>query len=119
MTHKTDYYATAVSQFKQWDAEFQALKIKRDELTAAAHVQYDKQVTDMRVNRDAAFRKLQELGTASESAWRDMQVGVDAAWASLKSALDQASFEVKKTHGPGSLAVRAFTLGISNEFQGD
>ncbi len=33
----------------------------------------------MRANRDAAHKKLQEIRTASESAWQNMQA-MDAAW---------------------------------------
>src|ERR1700674_3988435 len=47
-------------------------------------------------NRDAAHKKLQEIRTTSESARQNMQAGMDAAWASMKNALDKASSQFKK-----------------------
>ena len=96
MSMKDEYFAMMVSQFKRWDAEFGMLSAKGGQMSAAADAQFDEQLTAMRASRDAAFKKLQEVRTASESAWRGMQTGVDAAWVSMKNSLDQASFQAKK-----------------------
>lgn len=102
MTEKSDFYKTSVSHLKAWDEEFQRLNARRAKLNAAAHAQYDKRIEELRQNRDATFVKLEELGTASEMAWRDMKFGFDEAWTSLKTALSHASSEFKKTKGPGT-----------------
>jgi len=47
-------------------------------------------------SRDAAFKKLEEMHSSSDSAWRHLEAGVDAAWASMKSALEKASAQLKK-----------------------
>ena len=96
MSMKDDYFAMMVSQFKRWDAEFGMLSAKGGQMSDAAGAQYDEQLSAMRASRDAAFKKLQDIRTASESAWRGMQSGVDAAWVSMKNALDQASFQSRK-----------------------
>ena len=49
----------------------------------------------MRADRDLAYSKLQELRTANESAWEHMQSGVDAAWTSMKNALERAASQFK------------------------
>ena len=90
MSMKNDYFAMMVSRFKRWDAEFGMLSEKGGEMSDAANSQFDEQCRVMRANRDATYRKLQEIRTASESAWRGMQAVVDEAWASMKNALDQA-----------------------------
>jgi hypothetical protein len=65
-------------------------------MNAGAGARFDEQLTAMRADRDAAFRKLQEIRTAPESAWRGMQTGVDAAWVSMKNSLDQARLTQKR-----------------------
>jgi hypothetical protein len=84
---KDEYFATMMSQFKRWDAEFGMLSDKAAEATVAAG---EEQLKTMRASRDAAYRKLQEMRTASESGWRGMQTGVDEAWDSIRAALDHA-----------------------------
>ena len=96
MSMKDDYFARMVSQFKRWDAEFGVLSEKGGQMSDAANAQYDEQLKALRANRDATYRKLQEIRTASESAWRAMQAGVDAAWVSMKKALDEASSQSRK-----------------------
>lgn len=96
MSMKDDYFATMVSQFKRWDAEFGMLSAKGGQLSATADAQYDEQLSAMRASRDAAFKKLQDIRTASESAWRGMQAGVDAAWVSMENALKLASLQSRK-----------------------
>ena len=85
-----------------WDEEFQLFNARRAKLSAAAHDQYDKRIAELRQNRDLTFVKLEELGTAGEMAWRDMKLGFDEAWTSLRTALSHASSEFKKTKGPGT-----------------
>ena len=96
MSMKDDYFAMMTSQFRRWDAGFGMLSEKGEQMSTDAAALYNEQLKAMRVNRDAAYKKLQEIRTASESAWRGMQAGVDEAWASMKNALDKASSQAKK-----------------------
>jgi hypothetical protein len=96
MGMKEDYFAMMVSQFKRWDAQLGMLSEKGGQIGGAADDRYAEQLKTMRASRDDAYKKLQEIRTASQSAWRGMQTGVDAAWVSMKSALDKASSQSKK-----------------------
>ena len=96
MSKKDEYFAMMESQIKKWDAEVDKLKAKSEQMSAEASAKYAEQLKAMRANRDAAYKKLQEMRTASESAWQHMQSGMDAAWASMKSALEKASSQFKK-----------------------
>jgi hypothetical protein len=91
MSLKDEYFAKMVSQFKRWDAEFGMLGEKGGQSSGAADAQFDEQLKGLRASRDAAYRKLQEIRTAGESGWRGTQAVVDAAWISMRMALDQAS----------------------------
>jgi hypothetical protein len=90
MSMKDDYFAKMVSQFKRWDAEFGMLGERDGQVSDAAHARFDEQRSVMLANRNAAYKKLQEIRTASESTWRGRQNEVDAAWVLMKNALDKA-----------------------------
>lgn len=96
MSKKDEYFAKMESQIKKWDAEVDKLKTKSEQMGAEARAKFADQLKMMRADRDAAFKKLQELRGASESAWQHMQAGVDAAWTSMKNALEKASAKTKK-----------------------
>ena len=96
MSLKDEYFAMMTSQFRRWDARFGMLTEPAGLTIDAADARYEKQIKAMRADRDVAYRKLQEIRTASESAWRGMQAGVDEAWISLKNALDTAVTESGK-----------------------
>jgi hypothetical protein len=96
MSMKDDYFTMMVSQFKRWDAEFGMLSGTGGQMTERASTLVEEQRRVMRANRDAAYKLLQEIGAASEAAWRSKQAGVDAAWASMKNALDRASSQARK-----------------------
>jgi hypothetical protein len=96
MSLKDEYFAMMTSQFRRWDARFGMLTEPVGPTIAGADARYDGQIKAMRADRDVAYRKLQEIRTANESAWRGMQAGVDEAWISLKNALDTAVTESGK-----------------------
>jgi hypothetical protein len=94
MSAKDDYFGRMVSQFKRWDAEVGTLTERCD---ASMLSQHGAQLKKMRANRDTAHRQLLELRTASESAWRSMQSGLDSALRSMKIDLVQLSSKFKRS----------------------
>ena len=96
MSLKDEYFAMMTSQFRRWDARFGMLTEPAESTIVAADARYDAQIKAMRADRDVAYRRLQEIRTANESAWRSMQAGVDEAWVSLKHALERAVTESGK-----------------------
>ena len=95
MHKKDEYCATMESEIKKWDAEVDKLNAKGGQIGADARASYDAQLEAMRADRDLACSKLGELRTANESAWEHMQSGVEAAWTSMKNALDKAASQYK------------------------
>ena len=95
MGKKDEYCATMESEIKKWDAEVDKLNAKGKQMSADMRVGYVTQLKAMRADRDLAYSKLQEISTANESAWQHMQSGVDAAWTSMKNALNKASSQYK------------------------
>lgn len=96
MSMKDDYFAMMVSRFKRWDAEFGMLREKCEQLGDAADGSQAEGLKAMRARRDAAYRKLQEIRTAGDSAWRGLQSVVDAAWIVIRTALDDAAARARK-----------------------
>lgn len=96
MSIKDEYFAMMVSRFKRWDAEFGMLSDRSGQMSEIAAARHEEQLKAMRASRDATYKQLQEIRTAGESAWRGMQAGVDAAWVSMRSALDRAASQPRK-----------------------
>lgn len=96
MIKKDDYFTRMEAQVKRWDAEVDKLRTKSEQVSAEARGKFAEQLMALRITRDAAFKKLEKLHGASESAWQHMEAGMDSAWASMKSALEKASSKVKK-----------------------
>lgn len=96
MSKKDDYFTRMEAQIKKWDVEVDKLRTKNEQMSAEARGKFAEQLKSLRTARDAAFKKLEELHGASESAWQHMEDGVDAAWATMKSALEKASSKLKK-----------------------
>lgn len=93
MSLKDEYFAMMISRFKRWDAELGMLSEKAGQTSGEAGAQLDETIKALRASRNAAYGKLQEIRTASESAWRRLQAVVDPAWVSMKLDLDKASFQ--------------------------
>ncbi|MEP6943851.1 MAG: coiled coil domain-containing protein [Betaproteobacteria bacterium] len=79
MSKKDEYFALMEAQLKTWDAEVDKLKVKGEQLSAEASAKHAEQLRAMRANRNAAYKKLQEILVANESAWQHMQSGIDTA----------------------------------------
>jgi len=91
MSMQKDYFDLRMRQFRQWDAEFDSLSERREQSGEAISFADQEKLKSMRAHRDAAYLRLQEVRTASESAWRGIQAVVDTAWYSARSALDQVT----------------------------
>jgi predicted nucleic acid-binding Zn-ribbon protein len=93
---KDDYLAQMNSQLKKWDGEMDKLTAKTHELGAEARAKYQAQLDALRANRDAALKKMQEITTASESAWHEVSKGMTTVWDAMKAALEKAGSQFKK-----------------------
>jgi hypothetical protein len=80
MSKKDDSFAKMDSQInKTWGAEVDKLRAKSEQMGAEACAKFAERLKAMRATRDAAFKKLEELHGSSESAWRNLEAGVDTA----------------------------------------
>jgi hypothetical protein len=91
MNMKDTYFAKMTSNFRRWDGDMRKLVGRSAQMEEGARAGYEQQLRTMRVRRDACYRKLQEIRSASESSWRRMQAGVDGGWASMRRSMQQAT----------------------------
>lgn len=89
MRIQDDYVAIMESQIMIWDDEIDRLSARGAQMNAAARETFAGHLNAMRTNRDAAYKRLQEMRTANEPAWQQMQDAVDRVWAAMKSAMTQ------------------------------
>jgi chromosome segregation ATPase len=66
-----------------------------DDAEADAKINYQKQLEEMRTQRDEAEAKLKDLREASDNAWDDMKSGFDKAWDSLSNAFTSSMSRFK------------------------
>ena len=96
MSKKDEYMSQMRFQLKQWDAEIDVLTNKANEFGAEARDKYYDQLKIMRASREAVSQKMDEITSASETAWQDMQKSMESAWDSMKSAMEKMTSSFKK-----------------------
>jgi hypothetical protein len=95
MNTREEYFAKMRSNFRRWDAEMGMLIERGAEMQEDLRAAFDERLRAMRSRRDMAYRKLQEIRSASDSGWRRLQGDVDGAWSSMRHAMQRAMAESK------------------------
>jgi Spy/CpxP family protein refolding chaperone len=90
-----DFFKKMDAQLKKWDADVETLTAAGEKASAESREIYKEQVTALRADRDAAFKKLREMRAAGQAATLEMKGAVDAAWDTMKRGLDRASSNFK------------------------
>jgi predicted nucleic acid-binding Zn-ribbon protein len=88
MSEREQYVEKAKARIDQWNADIEKLQAKAGEAKADAKIEYEKQLRELRAQRDEAKEKLDEIAKASDSAWDDMKAGFESAWDKISSAFD-------------------------------
>lgn len=93
MTDKEAYLQKMQAKLDECDANINALKAKASGISADAQIELNKQVDDIKSERNDMKQKYEELKDAGEDAWEDIRDGAEAAWdrvtLSFKSAKDR------------------------------
>ncbi len=90
MSSKDVYKDKLDEQLKEWSIKIADLKIKAELAEANLRVEYIKQVEMLRVKKEEAEIKLDELKKAGDDAWETLKSGVDKAASELKYAINSA-----------------------------
>ena len=90
MQDKKSYLQMLADQLREWDTEIDELKVKAHLAKADAKDELAKQLEELRVKREAAQGKLQQLQAAGDEAWDDIKIGVEKSWTEMKGAFRSA-----------------------------
>ena len=104
MEDKKSYLQKLAQQLQDWDKEMEALKLKADQAKAGAKADLHKQFEDLRLKKETAQHKFNELQKASDEAWDEVKDGLEKSWADLKGSFRSA---VAKFKSPDDDAARA------------
>jgi DNA repair exonuclease SbcCD ATPase subunit len=90
MAERSDYLKKLEAQLEEWDAEIDKLQAKTKGAQADAQRQYAELLSQFRTRRKEAVAMMDKFQKAGEDAQKDMQVGLEAAWSSLRDAMSKA-----------------------------
>lgn len=90
MQDKKSYLEMLADQLRVWDTEIDELKVKAHLAKADAKDEFAKQIEELRVKKEAAQSKLQQLQEAGDEAWDDIKAGVEKSWTEMKGAFRSA-----------------------------
>jgi uncharacterized coiled-coil DUF342 family protein len=97
---RDEYVEKMKAQIDDWNGKLQQWEQEVDKAQSGAKAQYQAQIDTMRRQRDEAIKRLDEMRSASEAAWKDLSLGFENAWKSLADSFDKAWSEFKrKDHG--------------------
>ena len=85
----------AKARIDQWNADIDKMQAKVHEAEADAKIEYEKQLDEMRAQRDEAEAKIKEIADSGDDAWDDMKAGFDKAWDSMSEAFNSAKSRFK------------------------
>lgn len=93
MTDKEAYLQKMQAKLDEWDANINTIKAKASGASADAQIALNKQVDDLKSERNEMKQKYEELKDAGEDAWEDIRNGAEGAWdrvtLSFKKAKDR------------------------------
>ena len=96
MTKRDEYIEKLKGQLDQWNAEVAKWEAKARQAQAGARDGYDKQLEDLRGQRDQALEQMKRVQVATGDAWVDLVRGADDAWAKMGKALEEARTHFNK-----------------------
>lgn len=84
------YIEKVKAQLNQYDAQLAEMKARADQVAASAQVEYHSMMEEALVKRDAMQAQLTELHSSSESAWEEIQHGLEKAGHELQKSFEAA-----------------------------
>jgi hypothetical protein len=96
MSKRDEYVEKLKAQLDQWNTEVAKWEAKAQQAQAGARVEYEKQLKELRRQRDQALEQMKRVQAATGDAWVDLVRGADEAWAKMREALEKARSHLNK-----------------------
>lgn len=94
-SERQQYQEKIEAKLRELDREIAALKAETAKQGKDAGKEVDQQIPELERKYEAARQKYEKLKTASQGAWQDMKVGIDAAVKDLQAAYNRAAEHYK------------------------
>jgi len=96
MSKRDEYVGKLKGQLDQWNAEVAKWEAKAKQAQSGVRVEYEKQLKDLRRQRDEALEQMKRVQAATGDAWVDLVRGADEAWAKMRETLEKARSHFNK-----------------------
>jgi len=91
MSERDAYVAKMKAKLDEWNAAIDQFEARARVAQADVRLMYERQLGELKTNRDAAAQRLRELQLASADAWESLRQGAEAAWKDMADAFRKAS----------------------------
>lgn len=95
MSSRDEYVRKMQAKLAEWNADIDRLTAKANEVSADIRSEYSEQIEVLKAKQAAARQKIEEVQKSGESAWQDLQSGVELAWGAIEEAIDSAKSRFK------------------------
>jgi len=96
MSKRDEYVDKLKAQLDQWNTEVATWEAKAQKAQANARIEYDKQLKEVRRQRDQALEQMKKVQAATGDAWVDLVRGADEASARMREAFEKARSHFNK-----------------------
>lgn len=96
MSNRDAYIEKMKAQLDQWNAQIAEWEARSKEVQANSRLEYEKQLTAYRQQRDQALEQMHKVQGASADAWQELARGADEAWARMQEALEKAGSQFRR-----------------------
>jgi hypothetical protein len=91
---KEDFERRLKASLADMDTEIAKLHEKGRALKNEARTRWNEKMADLKAKREAARKKLDEVGKSTGEAWERLEKGAQSAWDDLQKAFQEASKEL-------------------------
>ncbi|MBU0653590.1 MAG: hypothetical protein KJ914_00490 [Gammaproteobacteria bacterium] len=95
MNTKEDYQQKIEAELGLAQAKLAEFQARAKVASADTRMSYNEHMRDMEQKFDATRTKLKEFGEASDGAWENLKDGVETAWNSLSTSVQNAAAKFK------------------------
>jgi lipid II:glycine glycyltransferase (peptidoglycan interpeptide bridge formation enzyme) len=96
MTTRDEYVAKLKKQLDQWNADIATWESKAKVAQVDTKKRYERELEDLRAQREKAMYNLRLIQDASSLAWSDFTHGADEAWGKMREAIAKARKHFEK-----------------------
>ncbi len=84
------YVEKMKAKIDEWNADIAKFEAQAKDAQADMRLKYEKQIAEMKTQRDAFEEKLREARDTNQKAWEDIRSGMEKAWTDISDAFSAA-----------------------------